>query len=286
VKAFSAMAGVVFLGAASLIGTLPANAAEPVDLELVIATDVSRSIDHQEALLQREGVAAAFRSPEVISAIESGILGKIAVAYIDYSSRPYNEVIVDWTEIRNMSTASTFVAKLLNADLTFGRRTSISDAVEQAVEMIEQNAFEGTRRVIDVSGDGPNNFGRLVNQVRDDTIKKRITINGLPIVDNERGPGSPFYLEDLDDYYKGCVIGGAGAFLIVAKDFKDYARAFRRKLIFEIAGHSPAPQWAASPLPLLVQAQFTSPPSFVYEKGCDIGERMWRRFRGTWDDGN
>ena len=264
----------------------PAVAGEPVDLELVIATDVSRSIDHQEALLQREGVAAAFRSPEVINAIKSGILGKIAVAYIDYSSRPYNEVVVDWMKIVNAANAEAFVTKLLSAPLTHGRRTSISDAVVQAAEMIDGNAFEGTRRVIDVAGDGPNNHGNLVHRVRDDTIKKRITINGLPIIDNHTGPGSRFYLEDLDKYYKGCVIGGVGAFMIIAKDFHDFATAFRRKLIFEIAGTAPKTQWAGRANPLLHLAQFQPPPGFVYEKGCDIGERMWQRIWGDWDDGN
>lgn len=275
-----------FIGAALLCSPGLTTAAEPVDLELVIATDVSRSIDHQEALLQREGVAAAFRSPEVINAIKSGILGKIAVAYIDYSSRPYNQVIVDWTQIANAANAEAFVTKLLDAPLSHGRRTSISDAVEQAAEMIEGNAFEGTRRVIDVAGDGPNNYGKLVNHVRDDTIKKRITINGLPIIDNQTGPGSRFYLEDLDKYYKGCVIGGVGAFMIIAKDFNDFAIAFRKKLIFEIAGMTPETQWAARRPPLLHLAQFQPPPGFVYEKGCDIGERIWRRIWGDWDDGN
>ena len=261
-----AVAGGVLAGPAFAAA---ARAAESVDLELVIATDVSRSIDHQEALLQREGVAAAFRNPAVIRAIGSGILGRIGVAYIDYSSRAFNKVVIDWTVVHDRASAESFAARLLAAPLTFGRRTSISDAIELAQEMIESNALEGTRRAIDVSGDGPNNHGRLVSAVRDAAIARRIAINGLPIV-NERGAfNSRFYLPDLDKYYLGCVIGGPGAFLVVANSFEDFARAIRRKLILEIAGAPPAGLIRAS-----------SPTGYVYPRGCDIGERMWN----YWND--
>ena len=256
-----ALAAPAFAGAA--------RAAEPVDLELVIATDVSRSIDHQEALLQREGVAAAFRNRAVIRAIGSGILGRIGVAYIDYSSRAYNRIVVDWTIVHDRGSAEAFAARLLAAPLTFGRRTSISDAIEMAQEMIETNALEGTRRAIDVSGDGPNNHGRLVSAVRDAAIARRIAINGLPIVNDRGGFGRRFYLPDLDKYYFGCVIGGPGAFLVVANSFEDFALAIRRKLILEIAGTRPARLIPAS-----------SPTGYVYPKGCDIGERMWN----YWND--
>ena len=256
---------------ALVVGALaaPARAAEPVDLELVIATDVSRSIDHQEALLQREGVAAAFRNRAVIRAIGSGILGRIGVAYIDYSSRAYNRIVVDWTIVHDRESAESFAARLLAAPLTFGRRTSISDAIEMAQEMIETNAIEGTRRAIDVSGDGPNNHGRLVSAVRDAAIARRIAINGLPIVNDRGGFGRRFYLPDLDKYYLGCVIGGPGAFLVVANSFEDFAFAIRRKLILEIAG---------TPAPRLIRV--SSPTGYVYPRGCDIGERMWN----YWND--
>ena len=266
-------AGIFRCGAclALVVGALvaPARAAEPVDLELVIATDVSRSIDHQEALLQREGVAAAFRNQAVIRAIGSGILGRIGVAYIDYSSRAYNRIVVDWTIVSDRESAEAFAARLLAAPLTFGRRTSISDAIEMAQEMIETNAIEGTRRAIDVSGDGPNNHGRLVSAVRDAAIARRIAINGLPIVNDRGGFGRRFYLPDLDKYYLGCVIGGPGAFLVVANSFEDFALAIRRKLILEIAG---------APAPRLIRV--SSPTGYVYPRGCDIGERMWN----YWND--
>ena len=247
----------------------PVRATEPVDLELVIATDVSRSIDHQEALLQREGVAAAFRNQAVIRAIGSGILGRIGVAYIDYSSRAYNRIVVDWTIVSDRESGEAFAARLLAAPLTFGRRTSISDAIEMAQEMIETNALEGTRRAIDVSGDGPNNHGRLVSAVRDAAIARRIAINGLPIVNDRGGFGRRFYLPDLDKYYLGCVIGGPGAFLVVANSFEDFAFAIRRKLILEIAG---------TPASRLIRV--SSPTGYVYPRGCDIGERMWN----YWND--
>ena len=274
------LAGSTLVAWACAAGAVAATQA--VDLELVIATDVSRSIDPEEALLQREGIADAFRNPAVIRAIRSGFLRRIGVAYIDYSSRAFNKVVVDWTVVHDRESAEAFAARLLAAPLTFGRRTSISDAIEMAREMIETNALEGTRRAIDVSGDGPNNHGRLVDLVRDATIARRIAINGLPIV-NERGAfNRRFYLPDLDKYYLGCVIGGPGAFLVVANSFEDFAFAIRRKLILEIAGT--APKSRRPPSARLVRVASPgrlrpSPSGYVYPEGCDIGERMWRSFR-------
>lgn len=250
-----------------------------VDLELVIATDVSRSIDEHEARLQREGVAAALRSRHIVEAIQGGYHKQIALAYIDYSSRDYNEIIVDWRIIKDQTSADAFAKALTDQPLTYGRRTSISDALEMALEMIEKNKFEGRRKTIDVAGDGPNNHGRLVEDVRDEVIAKGITINGLPIINNRPGPGSRFAIPDLDLYYRGCVIGGHGAFLVIARDFPDFARAIRRKLIFELAGKP-------RPVPRLIPTAATgTPPSYrgtgyVYKPGCDIGERMWRQI---WD---
>ncbi len=262
--------------------SLPAHATERVDLELVIATDVSRSIDEEEARLQRQGVAAAFLDGDVIGAIRSGLLGRIAVAYIDYSSRPYNLVIVDWRVIDDQTSASAFAEALLGAPLSEGRRTSISDAIEHGIDMIQNNGFAGIRRVIDVSGDGPNNHGRLVSDVRDEAVARRITINGLPIIND---PGEPFrsryYLPDLDKYYAGCVIGGTGAFQVPARNFGDFARAIKKKLILEIAGTAPG-------RPAIIKAASPSgaplPAGPGYRLGCDIGERMRTRDWGDPDD--
>ena len=253
----------------------PAHAREYVDLELVIATDVSQSIDTGEARLQREGIADAFRSKEVIEAISAGMLRRIAVAYLDFSSRQWNKVVIDWRIIQDKETAYAFARDLLNSPPTPGRRTSISDALTQGAEMLASNDIEGTRRTIDVSGDGPNNFGRLVDTVRDETLAKGIVINGLPIINNNGGIGSRFNLPDLDLYYRGCVIGGPGAFVIVANSFEDFARAIRRKLILEISGLEPPKH------PHIVHVAMDpprdvrpSPAGYTYKKGCDIGERL------------
>ncbi|MDH3240339.1 MAG: DUF1194 domain-containing protein [Alphaproteobacteria bacterium] len=263
-----------------LAGPPAARGAERVDLELVIATDVSRSIDEDEARLQREGVAAAFLDPGVIGAIRSGTLGRIAVAYIDYSSDPFNRVIADWRVIQDQAGAAAFAELLLKTPLTHGRRTSISDAIEHGVALIEKNAYQGTRRVIDVSGDGPNNHGNLVTMVRDAAVAKGIVINGLPIM-NDPGSGlrSRYYLPDLDKYYAGCVIGGTGAFQVPARDFKDFARAIKKKLILEIAGLMPRPLPATSAR--FLRANAKPPVGPGYHLGCDVGER--RRYR-AWGD--
>jgi len=279
------MAKVSFLAlAAALIFAGSAGAKEYVDLELVIATDVSRSIDSDEARLQRQGIAAAFKSDDVVKAISSGVLQRITVAYVDYSSRDWNRLVIDWRVIRGRADAHAFADELLKAELTFGRRTSIADALEHATQLIESNDIEGTRRVIDVSGDGPDNFGRYVDTVRDETIAKRITVNGLPIINQANNVFSRYNLPDLDLYYRGCVIGGPGAFLVVARDFKDFARAIRRKLILEIAGLTPPPEprvWRAQLAPS--DRVRPSPGGYTYAKGCDIGERMREGFWGDDD---
>lgn len=200
-----------------------------------MATDASRSIDAEEAELQRRGIAAAFRSKQVIDAIASGVLQRIAVAYLDFSSHDWNKLVIDWRIIRNRESAYTFAESLVKAPLTFGRRRSISDALAHGAALIESNDIEGARRVIDVSGDGPNNFGNWVDTVRDETIAKRITINGLPIK-NDRNSFSRFSLPDLDQYYRGCVIGGPGAFLVVARNFQDFARAIRKISCWKLPG--------------------------------------------------
>lgn len=266
-------------GAAAILALFAAQVAarEAVDLELVMATDVSWSIDDTEAHLQRKGFADAFRSKAIIRAIRSGILRRIAVAYMDYSSADFNRVVIDWRIIHDRASAEKFADDLLKASLTSGRRTSISDAVEMAADMIETNDIEGTRRVIDVSGDGPNNWGRIVDDVRDNIIKRRITINGLPIMNPADAYNSRYYLADLDLYYRGCVIGGPGAFYIVANSFKDYARAVRRKLVLEIAGV--VPDKTDDPRAVVLKASShvrlrPSPSGYTYPGGCDIGERM------------
>jgi hypothetical protein len=253
-----------------------AQAAEQVDLELVITTDVSYSVDDMEARMQREGAVTAFRSPEVVEAIKAGSLGKIAVAYIDFSNANASRIVVDWQVVHDKASAEAFADAIAIARKTDGVQTSIASGIELAARMIEDNDYEGMKKVIDVSGDGPNNEGRRVDQVRDEVVAKGFIINGLPIV-TEADKFDVYYLPDLDKYYAGCVIGGPGAFIQVANGFADLARALRRKLVLEISDASkPAPD------PKLVKvgaARQRAPAPVVYERGCDIGERM--RFGGS-----
>jgi hypothetical protein len=259
--------------------TAPASAGEQVDLALVIATDTSRSIDEQEARLQREGVAAALRHPDIIAAIQSGYQRKIGVAYIDWSSSVFTSVVVNWRTISDQASADAYARLLTDASITLGQRTSISEGLELATKLLLDGSMDAPRKVIDISGDGPNNHGRGVEEVRNEVVARGITINGLPILNDRDQFGPGFFLPDLDDYYRGCVIGGPGAFVIVARDFVDFAQAVRRKLIFEIAGRTPAMDDRPRRMPVqgsLPDAQrFGS--GFVYQRGCDVGERQWRR---------
>ena len=243
----------------------PARAAEqPVDLELVLAVDVSRSIDTHEALLQRQGYIQAFRDPQVIRAIRSGFLRRIAVTYVEWAGTHHRRVVVGWTVIDGERSSLAFAEALDRVIPASAFRTSISGAIEFALPLFDANAFEGTRRVIDVSGDGPNNGGRLVVAARDQAVAAGVTVNGLPILDNGGGLYAWYSIPDLDLYYRDCVIGGPAAFMIVAASFRDFARAVRRKLILEIAGAIPRES------PRLIKAQARIPPP------CDIGEQLRR----------
>ncbi len=260
--------------------TTAAPSAQQVDVALVIVTDVSYSVDENEARFQREGAIAAFRNPDVVKAIQAGSLGRIAVAYIDFSSYQSNRIIANWTVVHDKASADSFADVLASKPRTLGVQTSISSGLELAQKLLETSPYTATKRVIDVSGDGPNNEGHLVDKVRDEIVAKGIVINGLPIM-TPADQFDVYYLEDLDKYYAGCVIGGPGAFIQVARGFEDLARALRRKLILEISEAQPQ----GNPLLVKVATQRSSGPShFVYEKGCDIGERM--RFGGIASGGN
>ena len=239
------------------------HAAQPVDLELALAVDVSGSIDDEEAQLQRDGYVAAFRDPAVIRAIEQGMLGRIAVAYYEWAGFDRVRVIVDWTLIDDAKSAHAFAALLTLEPPRTVRRTSISSAIDFAVPFFERNDFDGTRRVVDVSGDGANNSGDLVTHARDRAVAAGATVNGLPIINGRPGPFGWPPIENLDLYYRDCVIGGPGAFLVVANSFEEFAEAVRRKLILEIAGvDEPAPA-------RLIRAQL--PPERIAPP-CNIGE--------------
>jgi hypothetical protein len=270
--------GLSILAAGMLAGSSAGAAlsGEHVDIALVITTDVSYSVDENEARFQREGAIAAFRNAEVIKAIQAGPLGRIAVTYIDFSSYSMNKIIAPWHIVHDAASAEAFADLLAIAPRTLGVQTSISSGLEMAEHLIDTSGYVATKRVIDVSGDGPNNEGHLVDKVRDEIVAKGIVINGLPIM-TPADQFDVYYLADLDKYYAGCVIGGNGAFIQVAHGFEDLERALRRKLILEISDAGKAPN------PLLVRVAASTPrtataPHAVYEKGCDIGERM--RFGG------
>jgi len=224
-------------GALTAIAALPLQAAPAgatqVDLKLVIATDVSRSINNEEAVLQREGTAEAFLNPEVIKAIQSGALGRIAVAMIDFSSPEYDKIVIDWTIVKDKASAAALAERIRNTARTPGRRTSVSSALELGSLLLEGSDRDivATRKVIDVSGDGPNNDGNLMQEAHDKTVAAGIVVNGLPIMD-ENANG---YYPGLDKYYAGCVVGGKGAFVVVVKSFRDFGAAMRHKLILEIS---------------------------------------------------
>jgi len=246
----------------------PAGAETPVDLELALGIDVSRSVDLEEARLQRQGYIRAFRDPEVIRAIKSGMLGRIAVGYYEWAGFGHAKVVIGWTLIDSEASAHAFATALEGDPPLSARRTSISEAIDFAAPWFENNGFQGTRRVVDISGDGPNNWGDLVTNARDRAIAAGVTINGLPILNDGRASYSRYNIPNLDLYYRDCVIGGPGAFFVVADNFADFARAVRRKLILEIAGATPR---RFGPV-VRVQAGAggrVAPP-------CDIGEQILR----------
>lgn len=250
----------------------------PVDLELLLAVDVSGSVDEEEARLQRQGYVAAIADPEIVRAITSGMLGRIAVTYMEWAGDTWQETVLDWTLVDSAQTARAFAAKLAAAPLGAGPWTSISDAIRTATPMFDVNQFEGTRRIIDISGDGPNNTGGLVEPERDLAVANQITINGLPII-NDRFNFSRAPMPNLDLYYRNCVIGGPGAFLVVAHGFKSFAQAIRRKLILEIAGRSPGNGDRISATGLAQAGK--APNNSRWVPPCNEGER---RFRGIIDD--
>lgn len=251
------------------LAPLGAAAQTTVDLQLVLAVDTSRSMDEDEQRLQRAGYVAALRDPQVIRAIGSGPLGRIAVTYVEWAGQGLQAVLVPWTLIDGAEAAARVADRLAAIPLQRMRRTSISDALTFSAAAFEESGFVAARRVIDISGDGPNNSGFLVTDARDAAVARGITINGLPIMLKPGSMSGFFDVRDLDLYYEDCVIGGFGAFIVTVQHPAEFAGAIRRKLILEIAGPP-----AASPL---VPAQWTDPQSgrIIAETDCQIGEKLW-----------
>jgi len=248
---------------ACLIWIGAAGAQTTVDLELVIAVDVSLSMDLDEQRLQRAGYVAAFRDGEVQKAIASGALGRIAVTYMEWAGQHWQSVIIPWTIIDSPQAARAFADRLEAQPITRERWTSISSALQFARKLLGSSNAAGTRRVVDVSGDGPNNAGPPVATVRAMLLAEGIVINGLPIMLKVGSPGF-FDLADLDRYYASCVIGGPGSFMVPVKEVAELKEAIRRKLLLEISG-------LAAPAHV-VPTQAVPAPAY----DCLIGERQWQ----------
>jgi hypothetical protein len=241
--------------------------AVPVDVELVLAVDVSYSMDPEEQELQRDGYIAAITSREFMHALKQGMHGRIAMTYIEWAGMHHRQIIVPWRLIEGPESADAFVAEIRNARYTRASRTSISGALLFAAPMFEASGYRGVRRVIDVSGDGVNNNGPPVMITRDEIVAQGITINGLPIV-LKRPNASTMDIAQLDVYFEDCVIGGPGAFVIPIRERNQFKEAIRTKLVLEIAGRTPEPR---------VLRAAVVPPRI----SCTIGEMLWQQRWGN-----
>ena len=240
-----------------------------VDVELVLAVDVSYSMDPDEQALQRQGYALALTSKEFMQALRDGPHGKIAITYIEWAGEFDQKVIMPWRLIEGPESADAVAAEISAAPYRRASRTSISGGLLFASKLFEHSGYHGLRRVIDVSGDGANNAGKLIVPVRDEVVAHGITINGLPIMLKKPNPGT-LDIAHLDWYYEDCVIGGPGAFAVPIRERKQFIEATREKLVQEIAGH-----WPAARLIPVSAAKPRIP--------CTIGETLWRNRWGGFD---
>jgi uncharacterized protein DUF1194 len=233
---------IVIAFAALLALSAPARTAEQVDLLLVLASDVSRSVDTRKFQLQREGYATALSNPRVIDAIRSGPHGKIAICFVEWSGATSLKLVIDWTVVSDAASARKIGDQLIELPRAFADRTSISAGIEFSMSQLERAPFRGVRRTIDVSGDGTNNSGRDVTLARDEALAKGVTINGLVILSDSPLPWNPEHTNPpggLDAYYRNNVIGGAGAFVMVAENHNSFGQAIVKKMIAEIAWAPP-----------------------------------------------
>src|SRR6516225_1499418 len=214
------------------------SAAEQVDLLLVLAADVSRSIDSEKFQLQRDGYAAAITDPRVLEAIKSGRTGRTGLSLVEWSGLSSQRVVIDWTAISDAESAKSFADRLLEAPRSFADRTSISSAIEFAMGHLARAPFESARHTIDLSGDGTNNSGGEVTQARDAALAQGVTINGLVILSETPLAWNPDHTNPaggLENYYRNNVIGGPGAFVMAAQGFNSFGQAIVKKMIAEVA---------------------------------------------------
>jgi hypothetical protein len=229
---------VALMLAAGALFPARAIAGDDVDLLLVLAADVSRSIDAAKFQLQRDGYAAAISDSRVLDTIKSGHAGRIGLTFVEWSGVGAQHVVIDWTAVSDAASAKDFGDRLLEAPRSFADRTSISGAIEFAMDQFTHAPFASARRIIDISGDGTNNAGRDVSAARDDALAKGVTINGLVILSENPMSWNPDHTNPpggLDNYYRNNVVGGPGAFVMVAKDFNSFGQAMIGKLIAEVA---------------------------------------------------
>ena len=224
-----------------------AAAAEPVDVMLVLVTDVSRSVDDTEFTLEKQGYSRALADPHVLAAIKGGAIGQIAVAYVEFAGSYEVRTVVDWHVVRDSETAAAFTREIEAAQRSYWGRTSISAGIDHAMQMLEEGGFEAQRRVIDVAGDGTNNSGRDVVEARDDAVKAGVTINGLAII-NEHPVSYTFaHVQPpggLANWYADNVTGGNGSFVVEVHSFQAFGEAMTRKLLNEIADTGSPTRWA------------------------------------------
>jgi hypothetical protein len=233
-----------------------------VDVELVLAVDVSYSMDMDELAIQREGYAQAIVSKEFLQALKTGPHGKISVTYFEWAASSDQKIIIPWRVIDGPESADAVAAEIVKTPIRRASRTSISGAINFAMPLFAENPHRGLRRVIDISGDGPNNNGAPVTGARDAAIEKGITINGLPIMVKEPSY-STMDIDNLDFYYEDCVIGGPGAFVVTIKDRDKFKEAIRTKLVLEVAGRTPERR--------VVPVAEKEP-----RVSCMIGEKIWQ----------
>jgi hypothetical protein len=233
-----------------------------VDIELILAVDVSYSMDPDELAVQREGYAEAIQSKEFLQALKALPNGKVAVTYFEWAASNDQKIIIPWRLIEGPESADAVAAEILKTPVRRASRTSISGAIYFAMPLFDQDPYHGLRRVIDISGDGPNNNGAPVTGARDEALSKGITINGLPIMVKEPSY-STMDIDNLDYYYEDCVIGGTGSFVVSIKDREKFKEAIRTKLLLEVAGRTPERR--------IIPVAENEP-----RVSCLIGEKIWQ----------
>ncbi len=267
------VAGVLAGGDVASVGATEANTEAPrdladseptasVDVELIIAVDVSYSMDMDELAVQREGYAQAIVSKEFLQALKTGPHGKVAITYFEWAASNDQKIIIPWRVIDGPETADAVAEEIMKTPIRRASRTSISGAIYFAMPLFDEDPYRGLRRVIDISGDGPNNNGAPVTPARDEALSKGIVINGLPIMVKEPSY-STMDIDNLDWYYEDCVIGGPGSFVVPIKDREKFKEAIRTKLTQEVASRSPDRQV----VPVAAKEPRVS---------CMVGEKIWQ----------